>query len=152
MSDVLVLQDKQVRLGVYRAFAEQGQSPRPGDLAKELDLSEDRVRESLARLDAQHALLLQPDGESVMMAWPFSGIETPFGVRHADGRHWYANCAWDMLGIPAMLGVDALLDGRCAQSGAPMRMAIRDGRPSEFWGVVHFLLPFTQWYKDVEYT
>jgi hypothetical protein len=152
MSDGLTLEDRQVRVAVYNLFAEKGHAPRLGDLLIQLDLPEDRVRESLGRLDAHHALLLQPDGESVMMAWPFSGVETPFGVRHADGRHWYANCAWDMLGIPAMLGMDALLDGRCAQSGAPMRMAVRDGQPSEFWGVVHFLLPFRQWYQDVEYT
>lgn len=152
MSDSLVLQDKRVRTAVYQFFAEQGHTPRPGDLSARLDLLETQVRESLNRLNAHHALLLQPDGESVMMAWPFSGVETPFRVRHADGRYWYANCAWDMLGIPAMLGIDAMLEGRCAQSGAPMRMTVRDGQPSQFWGVVHFLLPFAQWYKDLEYT
>jgi hypothetical protein len=30
---------------------------------------------------------------------PFSAVETPHRVE-AGGRSWFANCAWDALGIP----------------------------------------------------
>ncbi len=43
------------------------------------------------------------------MAWPFSGVETLFQVSVSD-KTYFANCAWDSLGIPAALHTDAEIE------------------------------------------
>jgi hypothetical protein len=62
------------------------------------------VSGSLARLHAAHALVLDRAGE-VRMALPFSNVETAYLVE-SDGRAWPANCAWDALAIPRLLGLE----------------------------------------------
>ena len=85
------------------------------------------------------------------MANPFSNVETPFRV-HVDGKTYFANCAWDSLGIPAALHSDADMEAACAQSGEPIMLQVRDGRVSESDVLVHFLVPFKCWYDDLVYT
>ena len=65
------------------------------------------------------------------MANPFSGVETPFKV-HANGKSYFANCAWDTLGIPAALHVDAEIEAACAQSGEPIRLSGHGSTGPEF--------------------
>ena len=43
------------------------------------------------------------------MANPFSAVPTPYRVQ-ADGRSWFANCAWDAFGICAALHVDGRIE------------------------------------------
>ena len=61
------------------------------------------------------------------MANPFSGIPTDFKV-HADGKTYYANCAWDMLGIPAALHCDAVIEAVCTESNESVQLEIKDGK------------------------
>ena len=85
------------------------------------------------------------------MAWPFSGVETPFQVR-ASSRTYFANCAWDALGIPAALNVDAEIEAVCAQSGDPILLSVTGGQISGSDALVHFLVPFLSWYDDLAFT
>jgi hypothetical protein len=85
------------------------------------------------------------------MAWPFSGVETPFQVR-ANGRTYFANCAWDSLGIPAALHADAEIEAVCAQSGDPIHLRVTGGQISGSDALVHFLVPFMSWYDDLAFT
>ena len=57
-----------------------------------------------------------------------------------------------MLGIPAALGVDAKITAHCAESGEKLELEVRAGRLSETAGVVHFLVPFRDWYADLVFT
>ena len=61
------------------------------------------------------------------MANPFSGIPTDFKV-HANGKTYYANCAWDMLGIPAALHTDAVIEAVCTESNEKVQVEIKDGQ------------------------
>ena len=97
---------------------------------------------------------------TVRMANPFSGIPTDFKV-HANGKTYYANCAWDMLGIPAALHTDAVIEAVCTESNEPVQFEIRDGqimksRSEAKWTnydlLIHFSLPFARWYDDLVFT
>jgi len=143
--------DTDVRLAVYRHFASTGQAPSLVHVAAQLACSEDDVRMAFARLRARRVLLLEPDGETVRMAPPFSGVPTPHTV--AVGRQTYfANCAWDALGIPAALHQTAMVHSSCGHSGAPLRLSVSlDGPEPSPW-VFHCQVPAAHWWDDLIFT
>ena len=79
------------------------------------------------------------------MAHPFSGVPTAFRVE-ADDRTYWANCAWDTLGIPAALHADARIEAPI-EAGESIRFAIEAGRVQGRHEVVP--LPFCRWYDDL---
>jgi hypothetical protein len=85
------------------------------------------------------------------MAWPFSGVKTSYKV-HANGKTYFANCAWDSLGIPAILQADAEIEAVCAQSGEKISLTVRGGEVQGEAALTHFLVPFKDWYDDVTFT
>ena len=94
--------DIQVKLAVYNHFAETGGKPGPEDIAERVSSDSGSVVDAYQRLCAQRVLVLEPDGSSIRMAPPFSGVPTQHVVE-AAGRKYFANCAWDALGVPAAL-------------------------------------------------
>ena len=110
-----------------------------------LGLQTDEAEAALDWLNDHHHLVLDTD-RSVIMAHPFSNVETPFVVR-ANGKRWWANCAWDTFGILAAMNADGEIDAVCAEDGEPARIVVRDGVP-EGEGVVHLLLPQREWTAD----
>ena len=100
--------DSQVKVCVYRHFADTGEAPTAVDVAGRLGCSSGQVIDAYTRLRLRRVLLLEEDGSTIRMAPPFSGIPTPHRVESA-GRWYYANCAWDALGIPAALHRNAVI-------------------------------------------
>ena len=148
MDSTLEAQDRAVRIAVYEHTVERGVPPRGSELAARSGLPLERVRESLERLAAGRALVLQPESREILMAAPFSAVPTAFGVR-AAGRTYHANCVWDALGIPAMLGVDALVETACACCGEAMAARVEAGSLAPLDGVVHFAIPAHRWWQDI---
>jgi Alkylmercury lyase len=87
-----------VRELVYRRLAETGRAPGCADLARELNRQPEDVATALRQLEAEHALVLAPATTTVWMAHPFSNVPTDYRVSAVDGA-WWANCAWDSLGV-----------------------------------------------------
>jgi hypothetical protein len=143
-------QDVKVRAAVYDRVMSTGVPPSAHDLARDLDLAADSVRESFERLAAAKAVVLQRDSREVLMANPFSAVPTPFAVR-ANDRLYYGNCIWDALGIPAMLQADAHIDSSCGCCGEAMQITVHDGQLEPFEGVVHFAIPAHRWWQDIVY-
>ena len=143
-------QDARVRAGVYDITVSSGMPPGAAQLSAVLTLPEPLVRESLERLAAGRALVLQRDSREVLMANPFSAVPTPFAV-HAGGRLFYGNCIWDALGIPAMLGTDARIESSCACCGEAMELVVSEGALQPVTGVVHFAVPAHEWWQDIVY-
>jgi hypothetical protein len=142
--------DIAVRNATYRRFVELGRAPTAGEVATALGRRPADVRESWRRLHDAHALVLDPAGE-IRMANPFSAVQTPFVVE-AEGRRWYANCGWDAFGIGAALHVDSAIETECADCRAPVRIEVRDGRPTREDLVFHVLVPAASWWDDIGYT
>jgi hypothetical protein len=140
-----------VRAFVYRHFAETTRPPRVEEVASHFALTAEEVISTYEELHQRHALSLKPGTHEVLMANPFSGVETPFRVR-ANGKTYFANCAWDSLGIPAALHTDAEIEAACAQSGDPIHLTVRDQQVLHTDGLVHFLIPFREWYDDLTFT
>jgi hypothetical protein len=96
-------------------FADTTLPPSVDVTATHFNISTDEAGEYYKELHNHHAFFLEPETLTVRMANPFSGIPTDFKV-HADGKTYYANCAWDMLGIPAALHADAVIEAVCTES------------------------------------
>jgi hypothetical protein len=135
-----------VRHALYGETAAAGAVPSPARLADLLGIAPGDAWAALAELERRRIVVLDHERRSVVMAHPFSGVATPWVVR-AGGRRYFANCAWDTLGIAAALGTDAEIAAVYAEDGAPARLALREGVPSGD-GVVHLLLPPRRWQED----
>ena len=143
--------DTSVKLAVYRHFAETGAAATPAQLAGQLACSPGDVRASFARLRQNRVLLLEPDGETIRMAPPFSGVPTPHRV--VVGRQaYFANCAWDALGIPAALHRPAVVHSSCGQSGAPLELEVRRDGPEPSGWLFHCQVPAARWWTDLVFT
>ena len=143
--------DTSVRQAVYQHFASTGQAPSPAQVAAELGCAEDEVRDTFGRLRAKRVLLLEPDGETIRMAPPFSGVPTPHTVV-VGGQTYFANCAWDALGIPAALQQTGMVHSSCGQSGTPLRLSVGLGGPEPSSWVFHCQVPAAHWWKDLIFT
>jgi len=140
-----------VRAFVYERFAETARAPTLTDVAARFSIATDAAAAIFAELDRQHAFFLEPGTTTIRIANPFSAVPTDFVVR-ARGRDYYANCAWDALGIPAALDADAEIAAACAATGEPLPLRIERGRLVGIDAVAHFVVPFDAWYDDMVFT
>jgi hypothetical protein len=137
----------ELRARIYRMFAEAGRAPTTAEIESWVG-DRDAAADALARLHDAHAIVLDSDLTSIRMAMPFSAIPTDHVVA-AGGRRWWANCAWDALGIPAALHRDASIEARWMDTQEPVALAIVDGQLSHEDGFVHFGVPARSWWDDI---
>ena len=86
----------------------KGPCRRQHETAAALSVSPDDVRAAYERLNDRHALFLTPGSHDVRMAHPSPACRPRFGSSPATA--YWANCAWDALGIPAALHADARIE------------------------------------------
>ena len=135
----------------YGLFVELGRAPTPEAVAARTGSSRAAVVGAWRRLHEEHAVVLDEQTESLRMANPFSAVPTPHRV-HADGRWWYANCAWDAFGICAALHADGRIETTCPDCGDPLGLEVRDGRPDDEGLLFHSLVPAAHWWDDIVFT
>jgi hypothetical protein len=144
--------DTSVKLNIYETIARTGRISSALEVAQALDTSLDDVLAAFKTLHQKRLLVPEPgDPSRIRMAPPFSGIETPFRVT-AQGKLFYANCAWDALGIPAALHADASVHSKDAHSGEPITLEVHNGQPIPEPCVIHFAVPAARWWEDILYT
>lgn len=143
--------DVEVKLAIYQYFAETGRRPSPANIAERVNSEFESVLDSYQRLRAQRLLVLESDGSSIRMAPPFSGMPTQHIVE-ADGIQYFANCAWDALGIPAALHKPSIVHSRCEQSGEPLTLAVGTEGPEPSDWLFHCLVPAAKWWDDIVFT
>ena len=143
--------DTQVKMVIYRHFAETGRRPSIEDVAEHVGSDVEHVLDAYSRLRAERVLVLEPDGVSIRMAPPFSGVPTQHIVDVA-GTQYFANCAWDALGVPAALQSPGMVHSRCEQSGEPLhlKVGLQGPEPSEW--LFHCLVPAAKWWHDIGFT
>lgn len=143
--------DQRVRLFIYEHFAEHGSPPVAEQLMTWFDLDRAEAIDVLRRLvDARHIALVKGTAR-ILMAFPFSAIATPFRVI-ANGRTYFANCAWDAIAFHSMLSTEIAIDSFCHHCAAPIRIEMRDGRavrvePPE--AIVYLARRPAQWWEDI---
>jgi hypothetical protein len=111
---------------VLRGFAQAGAAP--GTEALEAAAAPFGVPagQVLAQLAAEDFLTLDAEGR-ISAAYPFSAAPTGVLVELPGGVTVSAMCAIDALGIPAMLGLDALITSADPVTGAPIRVRFTGG-------------------------
>ena len=142
-----------LRIFVYDVLLESGRAPTLAEIATHFDVGVDDARRAVSEIRIGKTLLARPDSGEIWMAGPFSATPTSYRVvgRRAS---WWANCAWDMLGIPVIAGESVDVEATCADCGEPMPIQVdaRSGPAPGAEGVVHFLVPARQWYDDIGFT
>ncbi len=138
--------DVELRNRTYRFVVEHGRAPAAAELG-----AEEEVRAAGRRLHDAHALVLDAAADELRMLNPFSAVPTAYRVR-ADGRRWYANCAWDAFGICAALHADGLIETSCLDCGEPLAVEVRDAEPDDRSLVFHCLVPAERWWDDIVFT
>jgi hypothetical protein len=142
--------DEDVRLAVYRAFADTGRAPSVAELAA-AGLAADDVRASLRRLAEAHHVVLGDD--AIVMAHPFASVPLGFAVM-GERTLWWGGCAWDSFALPHLLPdePEVLVSTRCPGCGAPHAWVVgRDGPPPGDQ-VAHFLVAVAEMWDDVVHT
>lgn len=139
--------DEAVRVAVYEHFVTTGRAPERGALAASLGVSDTALCASYSRLAEQRALVLDAHSD-IAMAIPFSATPTDVRVVGPDVT-WWANCAFDGLGIPAMLGCDGVVETACPQSGMPITVTMKGGSPQGDACVLHLAVPLAQWWDNI---
>ena len=140
-----------VRRLSYALFVELGRAPSATEVGEAADLSADEVTAAWRDLHRAHALVLNPAMAEIRMANPFSAVPTVYRVL-AAGRWWYANCAWDALGICAALQVDGRIETSCPDCGERIVVEVCDQRVDDESLLFHCLVPAKHWWDDIVYT
>jgi len=143
--------DTAVKLTIYTFTAESGRIPSIQAVAQRVQTSTDEVAQAYARLRASRLLFLERDGTTIRMAPPFSGVPTQHRVV-VDGIEYFANCAWDALGIPAALHRPGTVRSRCEQSHEPLNLSVGLTGPEPSTWLFHCLVPAAKWWDDLVFT
>lgn len=112
---------------ILRAFAATGAPPDHGVLDEVAAGFAATARDVLARLHTADVVRLGSDGR-IRVAYPFSASPTRHRVRFPDGTEVFAMCAIDALGVPPMLGRDAVISTADPVDGAPITVTVADDR------------------------
>lgn len=143
--------DWAVRTSIYQSFARTGGAPALGQLAAEVGATEHQIRTSLLALFDAHEIAPKPDGDGVWMANPFSGVPTDFPVE-TPTMTCFANCAWDALGVPAIVESDGWTRTHCAESGEELEFGVEDRKLQGDSGVIHLVTPIRDAWVDIGFT
>jgi len=81
-----------VRSYIYQHFVDRQRAPDAREVATELNISRDEVLEAMRQLAAERVLVLDSQRTGLLMAEPFSAVETRFTVSSGEST-WWANCA-----------------------------------------------------------
>jgi hypothetical protein len=137
-----------LRICAYDHIAANGFPPTLSEISEHFDVTRSTAREELAALKIGKTILVHPESGEIWMAGPFASAKTDYEVVSGD-RNYYANCAWDMLGIPMILNAPGQAHTKCADCGSPMTIDCDPSHPPAENAVVHFLVPARHWYEDI---
>jgi hypothetical protein len=146
------MDNEDLRLAVYRAFAETGRAPHADELAAEFGAEIPAVTAGLEELARARYLVLGDRGE-IVMAHPFSAVPLGFSVM-GHRTLWWGGCAWDSFALPHLLPGEGevLVATRCPACGRPHAWNVGSHRPPDGEQVAHFLVPASRMWDDVVYT
>lgn len=143
---------RQMLVFIYDRLLARGTPPTSNEIAQQFGTTPDEALRVLSEMRVGKTVLPNPHTGEVWMAGPFSAVPTPYEVS-ADGVQWWANCAWDMLGIPVVADRPVHIEARCTDCGEPMTFDVDPRQQTiQGTGVVHFLVPARRWYDDIGFT
>jgi hypothetical protein len=145
-----VIVEQRVRYAIYQYTAATGHVPTFQAVASACGLDVPDVVAACRALAEAHVVILGADATDLWAVPPFSSVPTAFPV-HADGRVYYAPCAWDAFGIPAALKADASIAARCPASGHELAVGV-SANAAYGHGTIHLEVPARHFWDDIVYT
>jgi hypothetical protein len=143
---------EELRLAVYRHFADTGRAPGVAELTIQLRWAPADVERGLWQLAAERHLVLSERGE-IVMAHPFAAVPLGFSVM-GRATLWWGGCAWDSFALPHLLPAEGevLVATRCPRCSRPHAWNVGAAGPPVGGQVAHFLVPAERMWDDVVYT
>ncbi|MGH7685922.1 MAG: organomercurial lyase [Candidatus Dormibacteria bacterium] len=103
------------------------------------------------RLHSEHALVLDAQGDRLIMLNPFAAVPTAHVVT-TPGRMWTASCPWDAFGICSALHEPGTIETPCPDCGEVITIENEPGAPLDDTLLFHSLLPASRWWDDIVFT
>jgi hypothetical protein len=141
-----------LRLAVYRCFAQTGRAPDAVKMAAEHRVEGETVLQGLRELArARHLVLDQED--RILIAHPFAAVPLGFAVM-GPRTLWWGGCAWDSFALPNLLPEESpvLVSTRCPNCSTAHAWNVGIDGPPEGNQVAHFLVPAARMWDDVVHT
>ena len=140
-----------IRRHIYDRIVERGAPPKIQELAAFFGVSADAARNAVANLNVGKTVLVDPPSGEVWMAGPFSAHPTDYRVQ-GERTAWFANCAWDMLGVAVIANERVSVETHCCDCGERMVFDVDPRTGPAVDAIVHFLVPARRWYDDIGFT
>src|SRR4029453_10425001 len=139
-----------LRLAVYAAFVRTGRAPALHELAEATGADRAAVTAALPLLHQDRHLVLDGNGERIVMAHPFAAVPLGFSVM-GTATLWWGGCAWDAFALPHVVPGESqvLVATRCPGCGAAHAWVVTTQGPPEGAQVAHFLVPMARVWDDV---
>lgn len=143
-----------VRHFVYDDMLSNGLPPSAARIGRHFGVDANDVKRELAALKIGKTILVHPTTGEIWMTGPFASGVTPYRIDRIVGttQSWWANCAWDMLGVALIVNEPVRLVASCCDCGEPFTLDASPKRGIESDWLVHFLLPARRWYEDIGFT
>lgn len=146
------LDARAVRVHAYEHLLASGLPPTSLQIADHFGVKPAEALRALREMKIGKAILPHPATGEIWMAGPFASMPTPYTVIGRTAA-WWANCAWDMLGVAQLANEQVRIQTQCVDCGDPMIFHVRPGAGELLdAAVVHFLVPARRWYDDIAFT
>src|SRR5256885_783682 len=150
----------ELRVFVYDTIARRGRPPASSEIGAHFGITPDDARGAVADAQLGKEMFPDPHTGEISIAGPIAGAPTPHRV-YANGVTWFANSAWDMLGVAAMFMTEVTIETRCTDCGEPVKFVLDPLSFPAFHfvkgslddkAIVHFHMPARHWQDDIAKT
>jgi hypothetical protein len=143
-----------LRIFIYEHLLGRGLPPSSEQIGDHFGISADDARQAIGSMKVGKTVLPHPTTGEIWMAGPFAARPSTYRV-FGNQLAWWANCAWDMLGVMVIANEPVRVETECTDCREPISL---DATPTA--GVlstlrdmvVHFLVPARHWYDDIGFT
>jgi hypothetical protein len=148
---------RDVRKYIFDYFEKHALAPVLEQIMLEFNLDRSAAFQTLIDLESAHHIALLAGTQRILMAWPFSGIVTPFRVKlTSNDKEYFANCAWDAVAIHVMLGKEQSISSFCHHCSEDIKIHLKDQRlispRSRGPPLIYLALPASKWWDNIVLT
>src|SRR5229473_1554651 len=145
---------KNVRKYIFDHFEERAIAPVLEQIMRRFGLDRASAFKVLVDLQSARHIALLTGTQRILMAFPFSSVVTPFGVKVAGkDKEYFANCAWDAVAIHVALGKEQWISSYCHHCSEDVKIHLKDQRLisqlSETQPIVYLALPASKWWENI---
>ena len=96
-------------------------------------------------------IFLEPGADT--FAWQIHFQQFQQNIKVISGsKKWWANCAWDFLGISAALKIDVQIEASYSDNKDTVELQVNHGVVDGKSQIIYFPLPCRQWYGHLIFT